>query len=134
MFVATHTIPSLHSTSPAGITSLSASRTSLPQFLTGGNRKIVQLYDRSMDKVLTSLKGCTKKINHAAVREMQGEKTPILFASVDKIAKVWVHDTSGEYFPKSTVCTNKGELTGLAVYPTNSTPRSLLCRQNILFS
>ena len=51
---------------------------------------------------------------------MQGEHTPILFASVDKIVKVWAHDTFGEYIPKSTVCTHKGELTSLAVHPTNS--------------
>ena len=120
-FVATHTIPSLHSASPAGITSLVVSRTNPSQFLTGGNDKIVQLYDRSTDKVLTSLKGHTKKINHVALREVQGENTLILSASADKIAKVWAHDTSsGEYIPKSTVRTHKGELTGLAVHPTNT--------------
>ena len=120
-FVATHTIPSLHSASPAGITSIAVSRANPSQFLTGGNDKIVQLYDRSTDKVLTSLKGHTKKINHVALREMQGENTLILSASADKIAKVWAHDTSsGEYIPKSTVRTHKGELTGLAVHPTNT--------------
>ena len=120
-FVATHTIPSLHSASPAGITSMVVSRTNPSQFLTGGNDKVVQLYDRSTDKVLSSLKGHTKKINHVALRESLSENTLILSAGADKIAKVWAHDTSsGEYIPKSTVRTHKGELTGLAVHPTNT--------------
>ena len=42
--MATHTIPSLHSASPARITSLAVSRTSPSQFLTGGNDDFVQLY------------------------------------------------------------------------------------------
>jgi pre-mRNA-processing factor 19 len=50
---------------------------------------------------------------------LAGENTLILSANADKIAKVWAHDTSGEYIPKSTVRTHKGELTGLAVHPTN---------------
>ena len=120
-FVATHIIPSLHSASPAGITSLVVSRANPSHFLTGGNDKVVQLYDRSTDKVLSSLKGHTKKINHVALRELQGENTLILSAGADKIAKVWAHDTSsGEYIPKSTVRTHKGELTGLAVHPTST--------------
>jgi pre-mRNA-processing factor 19 len=87
-FVATLTIPSLRLASPAGITSLAVSRTNPSQFLMGGNNKIVQLYDRSTDKVLTPLKGHTRKINHVSLREMQGESTLILSASADKIAKV----------------------------------------------
>jgi pre-mRNA-processing factor 19 len=86
--VATHTIPSLHSASPARITSLAVSRTNPSQFLTGGNDDFVQLYDRGTSKVLTSLKGHTKKINPFALHEMQGENTLILSASADKIIKV----------------------------------------------
>jgi pre-mRNA-processing factor 19 len=120
-FVATHTIPSLHSASPAGITALAVSRLNPSQFLTGGNDKVVQLYDRSTNKILASLKGHTKKVNHVALRESTDEPTLILSAGADKIAKVWSHDaTSGEYIPKSTVRSHKGELTGLAVHPTNT--------------
>ena len=46
-----------------------------------------------------------------------GENTLILSANAGKIAQVWV---LGEYIPKSAVRTRKGELTGLAVHPTNS--------------
>lgn len=120
-FAATHTIPSLHSASPAGMTSLAVSRLNPSQFLTGGNDKIVQLYDRSTDKVLASLKGHTKKVNHVAFREQEGESTLILSAGADKIAKIWAHDSaSSEYIPKATIRTHKGELTGLVVHPTNS--------------
>jgi len=120
-FKATHTIPSLHSASPSGITALAVSSTHPSQFLTGGNDKVVQLYDRSTDKVLVSLKGHTKKVNHIAFREREGESTLLLSAGADKIAKVWGHDSaSGEYIPRSTVRSHKGELTGLAVHPTST--------------
>jgi pre-mRNA-processing factor 19 len=120
-FTATHTIPSLHSASPAGITSLAVSRTNPSQFLTGGNDKVVQLYDRSTDKVLASLKGHTKKVNHVAFRERDGDATLLISAGADKIAKIWSHDTtSNEYIPKSIIRSHKGELTGLAVHPTST--------------
>jgi pre-mRNA-processing factor 19 len=120
-FTATHTIPSLHSASPAGITSLAISRVNPSQFLTGGNDKVVQLYDRSTDKVLASLKGHQKKINHVAFRERDGDATLLISAGVDKTAKIWSHDTmSDEYIPKSTIRSHKGELTGMAVHPTST--------------
>ena len=120
-FTATHTIPSLHSASPAGITSLALSQANPSQFLTGGNDKVVQLYDRSTDKVLASLKGHTKKVNHVAFREREGDSTLLLSGGADKIAKVWAHDSaSGEYIPKLTVRSHKGEITGLAVHPTST--------------
>ena len=120
-FTATHTIPSLHSASPAGITSLAVSRANHSQFLTGGNDKVVQLYDRATDKVLASLKGHTKKVNHVALRERDGDATLLISAGADKIAKIWSHDTtSDEYLPKSTIRSHKGELTGLAVHPTST--------------
>ena len=116
----THTITSLHSPSPAGITAFALSTTT-SQFLTGGNDKVVQLYDRATDKVLASLKGHTKKINHVAFREQAGENTLLLSAGADKIARVWAHESaSGEYIPKATIRTHKGELSGLAVHPTQS--------------
>lgn len=120
-FTAKHTIPSLHSASPSGITALAVSRTNPSQFLTGGNDKVVQLYDRSTDKVLGSFKGHTKKINHVAFRERDGESTLLLSGGADKIAKIWSYDTaSEEYIPKSTIRSHKGEISGLAVHPTST--------------
>jgi pre-mRNA-processing factor 19 len=120
-FVSKQSIPSLHSSSPAGITTLAVSRLNPSQFLTGGNDKIVQLYDKSTDKVLASLKGHTKKVNHVAFRERDGDATLLLSAGADKIAKIWSYDAPSEQFiPKSTIRTHKGELTGLAVHPTST--------------
>ena len=120
-FVAKKTISSLHSASPAGINAIAISRVNSSQFLTGGNDKIVQLYDRSTDKVLASLKGHTKKVNHVAFRERDGEPTLLFSAGADKIAKIWSHDsTSGEYLPKATIKTHKSDLTGLVVHPTST--------------
>ncbi|KAJ3558413.1 hypothetical protein NM688_g941 [Phlebia brevispora] len=120
-FTAKHTIPSLHSSSPSGITSIAVSKTNPSQFLTGGNDKVVQLYDRSTDKVLASLKGHTKKVNHVAFRELEGDATLLLSGGADKVAKAWSLDSaSGEYIPKGTIRTHKGEITGLAVHATST--------------
>lgn len=116
-----HTIPSLHSASPAGITSLALSGTNPAQFLTGGNDGVVQLYDRSTDKVLASLKGHSKKIHHVAFREREGQPTLLLSAGADKLARVWSLDSaSGEYRPRTIIKTHKGDVTGLAVHPTST--------------
>lgn len=115
------TVSSLHSSSASGINSLALSPSQPSLFLTGGNDKIVQLYDRHADKVTATLKGHTKKVNVVAFREKQGEPTVILSASADKTARLWEHDSaSDEYAPKHTVKTHKGEVTGLAVHPTSS--------------
>ena len=120
-FTAKHTIPSLHSSSPSGINSVALSKSNPNQFLTGGNDKIVQLYDRGTDKVLATLKGHTKKVNHVALREREGEPTLLLSGSADKLVKIWAHDAaSGEYIPKTTIRTHKGDISGVAVHPTST--------------
>jgi pre-mRNA-processing factor 19 len=117
-FVATHTIPSLHSPAPAGITALALSTAQPGIFVTGGNDKVVQVYDRASDTVLATLKGHSKKVTRVALVEREGEPTLVLSASADKTARVWAHDAaSGEYIPRTTVRSHKGELTGLAVHP-----------------
>ncbi|KAL1726876.1 WD40-repeat-containing domain protein [Schizophyllum commune] len=120
-FTSKHTIPSLHASSPAGITALALSASKPTQFLTGGNDKVVQLYDRATDKVLATLKGHQKKITHVAFREKDGESRLILSAGADKIAKAWAEDeASGEWAPRGTLRTHKGEVTGLAVHPSKA--------------
>ncbi|TRM65671.1 WD40-repeat-containing domain protein [Schizophyllum amplum] len=120
-FTSKHTIPSLHSSSPAGITALALSTTQPTQFLTGGNDKVVQVYDRATDKVLASLKGHQKKITHVAFREATDSPRLVLSAGADKIAKAWAEDSaSGEWAPRGTLRTHKGEITGLAVHPTRT--------------
>ncbi|KAI6133309.1 nuclear matrix protein NMP200 [Pisolithus croceorrhizus] len=120
-FTAKHTIPSLHSPSPAGINSIALSRLNPGRFVTGGNDKIVQLYDRGTDKVLATLKGHTKRVNQVAFREREGDHTLVLSAGADKIAKIWAHDeASGEYQPRATIRTHKSDLTGVVVHPTST--------------
>lgn len=120
-YTSKHIIPSLHSASPAGITSIALSSANPTQFLTGGNDGIVQLYDRSTDKVLTSLKGHSKKIHHVAFREREGQPTLLLSGGADKIARVWSLDSaSGEYRPRTIIKTHKGDVTGLAVHPSST--------------
>lgn len=119
-YTAKHTIPSLHSPSPSGINSLAVSTANPSQFLTGGNDKIVQLYDRETDKVVQTLKGHSKKVLNVRFREHEGDNTLILSSGADKIAKAWTHDTaSGEYKTAGTIRTHKGEVTGLGVHPSS---------------
>jgi pre-mRNA-processing factor 19 len=120
-FTSKHTVPSLHSTSAPGITSIALSHANPGQFLTGGNDKVVQLYDRTTDKVLAELKGHSKRVNRVALREQDGEVPLILSAGADKLAKVWALDSaSNDWLPRSTIRTHKGEVTGLAVHPTQT--------------
>lgn len=112
-------IPSLHSSSPAGINSIAVSSANPSQFLTGGNDKIVQLYDRAEGKVVATLKGHTKKVHSVLFREKEGENTLVISGSADKTVRVWSHDApSGQYAPQTTVKTHKGEITGIVVQPS----------------
>ena len=121
IFTTKHTISSLHLPSPVGMTSFTLSWLSPGQFLTGGNDKVVQLYDRGTDKVLASLKGHTKHVNHVAFCEHDREPTLVLSAGADKIARVWAHNTaSDEYQLRATIRTHKGNSWGLGVHPTST--------------
>jgi pre-mRNA-processing factor 19 len=120
-FTSKDTIGSLHSAKTSGIASIAVSQTNPSHFLTGGNDHIVQLYDRSSNKVLAALKGHTKKVGVLAWREKEGENNLILSGSTDKTARIWAHDSgSGEYAPQMTIKVHKGEITGLAVHPTST--------------
>ena len=120
-YTAQHTIPSLHAASPAGINSITLSHSKAGLFATGGNDKIVQLYDRDEDKVVATLKGHTKKVLNVAFREAEGAATLVASSSADKTARVWALDeASGEYAPKQTIKLHRGEVTGLFVHPTST--------------
>ncbi|KAG8983783.1 hypothetical protein FRB93_007033 [Tulasnella sp. JGI-2019a] len=114
-----HTIPSLHSSNPSGITSIALSTSNPSHFITGGNDKHVQLYDRAEGKVLATLKGHTKKVHHVAFRERSGENTLIMSGAADKTVRVWGYDeASGQYAPKTTIKTHKGDITGMDLHPS----------------
>ncbi|KAG8846599.1 hypothetical protein FRB96_001943 [Tulasnella sp. 330] len=114
-----HTIPSLHSSTPSGINAIVLSTSTPSHFLTAGNDKHVQLYDRAQGKVLATLKGHTKKIHHVAFREREGENTLIISGAADKTVRVWGHEeASGQYAPKTTIKTHKGDISGIDVHPS----------------
>ena len=117
------TIPSLHKSSPAGINTLLLSKSNPTQFWTGGNDKIVQLFDSSSSKVVASLSGHTKKVTGLAFREPTNPDTPalIMSASVDKTSRIWALDSaSGEYAPLHTIKSHKGEVSGISLLPTRT--------------
>lgn len=116
-------IPSLHKSSPAGINALTLSQSNPTRFLTGGNDKIVQLFDSATSKVVASLSGHTKKVTRVAFREASptNSTTLILSASMDKTSRIWAQDSaSGEYAPHHTIKVHKGEVTGLSLLPTRT--------------
>ncbi|KAF9519599.1 hypothetical protein BS47DRAFT_1370636 [Hydnum rufescens UP504] len=114
-FTSKHTIPSLHSTSPVGIAALAVSSVYPTQFITGGNDNVVQVYDQETSKVLATLKGHTKKVNHNLKPRL------VISGSVDKTVRIWSHDSSsGDFAPAHTVKIHKGEISGVAVHPTST--------------
>jgi pre-mRNA-processing factor 19 len=122
-YTSQHTIGSLHSPKTPGINALALSRTQPGLFVTGGNDKIVQLYEKNNDRVVATFKGHTKKIHAVALRELADGSAPrmVLSASADKTARVWGYDdASQEYAPRYTSKAHKGEVTGLFVHPTKT--------------
>jgi len=121
-------IPSLHASSPAnsvGINTLVHSAKDSSVFVTGGNDRIVQVYDKEKDKVLASLKGHSKRVTHIALRETDSDPTLIISGSDDKTARIWRRGTSDDedthnYELSHTITTHKGEICGLALHPTNN--------------
>ena len=89
-----HSIPSLHSSSPAGITALTLSKVNPSHFVTGGNDKVVQMYDRDGGKVVATLKGHTKRVNTVVLREKEGESTLVVSGAADKTVRIWTSDAS----------------------------------------
>ncbi|KAK0531760.1 hypothetical protein OC835_003556 [Tilletia horrida] len=131
-------IPSMHSTKPPGITSLDLSPTTSALALTGGNDKVVQVYNRQSGKVSSVLKGHTKKITAVAwthdgeikLGEAAGDADDVascpahaVSASEDGSVRVWAHKGDGSYALAHTIAIspatgkNKSPVVGVAVHP-----------------
>ena len=110
-------LPSFHSSSPAGVTSTDISKDG-NLLLTGGNDKHVQIYDRTQSKSIATLKGHTKKVNTVEFREKDGHN-PLVISGGDKRVRVYGEDQTkgwklqGEFKNRSS-----GEVTDLKVHPT----------------
>ena len=109
-------VPSLHATKPAGIASLDLAADG-KTVLTGGADKVVQIFDLETSKVVASLKGHTKAVNHVAFRE--GADSTLAVSGGDKTVRVWGED-DGKWSAKASFSHKKGEIAGLAVHPTGA--------------
>ncbi|CAG8483880.1 8425_t:CDS:2 [Ambispora leptoticha] len=109
--------PSLHKTTRPGINCLDLDTTE--QFvLTGGNDKIVHIYNREEDKVVDSLKGHTKKITDVMWHGRESGDLDIVFsASVDKTVKIWRPSDNG-YSESKSINVHTHEVTGIAMHAT----------------
>lgn len=118
-YVQTSHVPSLHATKPAGITALDLAKDG-KTVVTGGADKVVQIFDLAESKVLGTLKGHTKAINHVTFREREGTPRVAISASADKTVRVWGEDDAGKWSSKGSFTGHKGEITGLGLHSTGA--------------
>jgi pre-mRNA-processing factor 19 len=117
-YVETLSIPSMHASKPAGVSALDVSADG-NLILTGGNDKIVQIYDRTTSKAVATLKGHTKKVNHVSFREQEGSKSVAVSAGADGKVQIFGED-EGKWSSAHKIAASKQEITGLALHPTKS--------------
>lgn len=116
-FTQTSHVPSLHATKPAGISALDLAANG-KTVLTGGPDKVVQVFDLEASKVVATLKGHTKAVNHVAFRE-GNDSTLAVSGGLDKTVRLWGED-DGKWAQKANLSGHKGEIVGLAVHPSGS--------------
>ncbi|KAG9301167.1 hypothetical protein G9A89_012550 [Geosiphon pyriformis] len=111
-------VPSLHKTTSPGITCLDLDETET-FVLTGGNDRIVQIYQREEETVVGVLKGHTKKITDVLWhRKGSSEEGDIAFsASADKTVKIWRPAEKG-YVNSKTINVHTQEVTGIGLHAT----------------
>ncbi|KAG0235540.1 Pre-mRNA-processing factor 19 [Actinomortierella wolfii] len=108
---------SLHSARSPGITSLDLDAKN-GLFLTGGNDKNAMIFSQSEEKVITTLKGHTKKITQVAWAGRSEENDVVLTASADSTVKIWTAVDKPTYNTAHTISTHSAEVTGLSVHPS----------------
>ncbi len=126
----TRALTSMHSTKPPGLSALALSANG-NWALTGGEDKVVQIYDRGADKVLATLKGHTKRVTHVVFQpphdiETGAEAASTLpnptfaaSASEDKTVKIWGAQEDGAKFKLRHNLTGfSAPVTGLAIHPS----------------
>lgn len=108
---------SMHGTKPPGVTALDLASDG-KTIVTGGNDKVVQVYDLESDKVIGTLKGHTKAVTHVAFREKEGFPLLAVSSSADKSVRFWGEKESGSWGAQGSIAAHKADVTGLAVHPS----------------
>jgi pre-mRNA-processing factor 19 len=119
--------PGLHSASVPGILSLDISPDS-QHVVTGGNDKNVIVFDHSSEKIVSMLKGHTKKVTHVVYHS---SGSTVVSASPDSTIRVW--DIAGSAL-KTTVKAHGGAVTGISLHPTGDYLLSSSLDQHWAFS
>jgi len=96
------------------VTCLALHPTQTNLFASGGNDSNVVVCDRQSGKIVDTLKAHRKKVTD--VKFLAGNQ--IVSASADSTAVVWGH-SEGRYTARHTFSAHSGEVTALAVHPTN---------------
>lgn len=129
-FAETKSLSSLHNVKPAGVTRLSLSGSG-KILATGGNDTKVQVYDRTEEKVIATLRGHSGRITAVALPGVQdapyGPEAPtelpeyVVSASEDHTVKLWSPGTPAgvklqAFSLAYTIDTHEAEVTGLDVH------------------
>nr|CAG8497874.1 3203_t:CDS:10 [Entrophospora candida] len=117
-FTQISTIPALHNSSTPGILCMDLDQTE-KLVLTGGVDKKALIYNLEEGKVVSQLKGHTKKITNVLWREKAeaGESDIVFTASADKSVRIW-NNTKKGYKTSSTISIHNAEVTSIALNPT----------------
>lgn len=104
--------PGLHSASVPGILALDINSSDNSKILTGGNDKNATIFDKDDDKIITTLKGHTKKVTKVIYHP---EESVVITASPDTTIRIWNVPTS-----QTTLLLrcHEGPVTGLSLHPT----------------
>lgn len=117
-------IPSLHSTKPPGITCMKVTGLDDNLIVTGGMDKVVQIYDRTTEKVVATLKGSTKKINSIAVVGGQNataqELPKMVIATYDKTIRFWVPSEKKVGYVTGGTIVQPDEVTDMDLHPSET--------------
>ncbi|KAI5474900.1 pre-mRNA-processing factor 19 [Pseudohyphozyma bogoriensis] len=116
------TIPSLHGTKPPGVSAIGLAKDA-SLIVTGGLDKNVQIYDRETSKILSTLKGHTKKVTAVvATKGLTDDALPkfVVSSSLDKAVRVWFPNGNKTVYGSAGILTTGGEVNALSLHPSDS--------------
>ncbi|KAJ1816602.1 hypothetical protein LPJ60_005243 [Coemansia sp. RSA 2675] len=112
-------ISSLHSTTKPGITALDVDQSG-SLLLTAGMDNHAEVYSRTTDTVVATLKGHTKRLTSALWLGGGGLDASIVTASADKSVRLWVSKpgNAAGWAKKNIVKHHNAEVVGLSLHPS----------------